>query len=64
MKDTTAMLNKEGPTRESCWRIGDPVEADIARRQTAAVCLKSLRAAGLREATRAGREYPDIDPPL
>ena len=45
-------------------RIGDVVKADIARRQTAAVYLKALTAAGLLEEIRAGRENLYINPPL
>ena len=45
-------------------RIGDVVEADIAKRQTAAVYLKALAAEGLLEEIKAGRENLYINPPL
>ena len=47
-----------------CRRIGNAVEAGIARRQTAAVYPKALAAAGVLEEVRAGRESLYIDPPL
>ena len=45
-------------------RIGDVVKAGIARRQTAAVYLKTLVAAGLLDEIKAGRENLYINPPL
>ena len=45
-------------------RISDVVEADIAKRQTAAVYLKALAAEGLLEEIKAGRENLYINPPL
>ena len=45
-------------------RIGDVVKADIAKRQTAAVYLKALTAAGLLEEIKAGRENLYVNPPL
>ena len=45
-------------------RISDVVAANIAKRQTAAVYLKALAAAGLLEEIRAGRENLYINPPL
>ena len=45
-------------------RISDVVEADIAKRQTAAVYLKALTAEGLLEEIKAGRENLYINPPL
>ena len=45
-------------------RIGDVVNADIAKRQTAAVYLKALAAEGLLQEIKAGRENLYINPPL
>ncbi len=45
-------------------RIGDVVKADIAKRQTVAVYLKALVAAGLLEEIKAGRETLYINLPL
>ncbi len=45
-------------------RISDVVASDIARRQTAAVYLKSLAAEGILEEVRAGRENLYINRPL
>ena len=45
-------------------RIGDVVEADIAKRQTAAVYLKALASEGILEEVKAGRENLYINPPL
>ncbi len=45
-------------------RISDVVEADIAKRQTAAVYLKALAAEGVLEEIKAGRENLYINPPL
>ncbi len=47
-----------------CCRIGDVVEAGIARRQTAAVYLKALVAEGLLEEIKVGRENLYINLPL
>ncbi len=47
-----------------CCRIRDLVEADIAKRQTAAVYLKALTAAGILEEIKAGRENLYRNPPL
>ena len=45
-------------------RIGDVVDANIAKRQTAAVYLKALAAEGLLERIRVGRENLYINPSL
>ncbi len=45
-------------------RIGDVVNADIAKRQTAAVYLKALAAEGLLQEIKAGRENLYINLPL
>lgn len=45
-------------------RIGDVVEAEIAKRQTAAVYLKALTSEGIIEEVKAGRENLYINPPL
>ncbi len=45
-------------------RIGNVVEADIAKRQTAARYLKALAAEGLLEEIKMGRENLYINPPL
>ena len=45
-------------------RIGDVVEAEIARRQTAAIYLKSLVAAGFLKEIKTGRENLYVNPPL
>ena len=45
-------------------RIGDVVEADIAKRQTASVYLKALAAEGFLDEIKAGRENLYINPPL
>lgn len=47
-----------------CCRIGDVVAAGIVKRQTAAVYLKTLAAAGFLAETRVGRENRYINPPL
>lgn len=45
-------------------RIGDVVDAGIAKRQTAAVYLKALASAGILEEVKAGRENLYINPAL
>ncbi len=45
-------------------RISDVVQADIAKRQTAAAYLKALAAEGILEKVKAGRENLYINPPL
>ena len=45
-------------------RIRDVVEADIAKRQTAAIYLKALAAEDILEEIKAGRENLYINPPL
>ena len=45
-------------------RISNVVEADIAKRQTASVYLKTLAAEGVLEEIKAGRENLYINPPL
>ena len=46
-----------------CCRISDVVEADIAKRQTAAVYLKALAGEGVLEEIKVGRENLYINPP-
>ena len=45
-------------------RIGDVVEAEIAKRQTAAIYLKALSAEDILEEIKVGRENLYINPPL
>lgn len=45
-------------------RISDLVQADIAKRQTAAVYLKTLATEGVLQEVKAGRENLYINPPL
>ena len=45
-------------------RISDVVEAEIAKRQTAAIYLKALSAEDILEEIKVGRENLYINPPL